>query len=234
MSGNALLDILASQRAKMQPIGPTVDDDIKRAIERYGRESVQEAIKRLAKRRRGRPPINDWDVLEKYAREDAEDWLAGHDPFLKRKNYQIQVEISGNAPGHSYDATKERIRRRLTDPNYSREDRMYMFATIIGRNRYSYLRYLEALAWVRDNVAPEQEITEFLDFVTVRNLKEKTGKDPDPSLTMLEVEKIWHQIEMEGAQQASNVADRRSLIETLLDEPIQETLARIAERGDTT
>ena len=53
MAINALAG-LSPDGPKFDLVGPTVDDDIRRIIARYGTEAVKQAVKRVTKPKRGR------------------------------------------------------------------------------------------------------------------------------------------------------------------------------------
>jgi len=98
---------------KFQPIGPTVFDDIDRAIQRYGLEAVKHAVKTRAKRKIGRTQDNDWPIIYPNLSEDAKIWLEGRDPTKVKSNYSIAKLISEAHPGQSVVATHKKIARKL-------------------------------------------------------------------------------------------------------------------------
>src|SRR5688572_6697707 len=85
MTGTGVLtNALLSQSLALPPmdlVGPTVEDDIRRAIGRYGGEAVKAAALKLTKRKRGNPGINPLPDLWCFFQRDADEWLAGGDPF---------------------------------------------------------------------------------------------------------------------------------------------------------
>lgn len=112
MTINALAG-LSPDGPKFDLVGPTVDDDIRRIIARYGTEAVKQAVKRVTKPKRGRKPEKDWPELREVIESDARDWLAGGDPFSSRSNYSIAKDFADKNPGHSHPATMKRIERKL-------------------------------------------------------------------------------------------------------------------------
>jgi hypothetical protein len=142
---NALGGLFANG-PKLELVGPTVDDDIRRAITRYGKDAVKEAVKRQTTSKRGRKPEKDWPELREAIEADARDWLEGGDPFATRSNYSMAKDFADRNPGHSYPATMQRIERKLA------KNRAWMtFATAMNLSRDDYphaahIRALEALA----------------------------------------------------------------------------------------
>src|SRR3546814_11429091 len=99
---------------KMDLIGPTVDDDIRRAIARYGADAVKVAVKNATKAKRGRKKEPDWPELREIMEADAREWLAGNEPFTTRSNYSIEKELPARNPGHTLVSTQNLIERKLT------------------------------------------------------------------------------------------------------------------------
>src|SRR3546814_20858378 len=118
----------------MDLIGPTVDDDIRRAIARYGADAVKVAVKNATKAKRGRKKEPDWPELREIMEADAREWLAGNDTFTTRSNYSIAKELSERNPGHSIVSTHKRIERKLSRvPSHSRRVALF-WAEILSRN----------------------------------------------------------------------------------------------------
>jgi len=90
----------AKQSTRLDLVGPTVDEDIRRAIARYGKDAVQKAIKRRPGAKPGRPSENDWAELDEDLKQDARLWLDGHDPFAERSSYSIAKRFAKKHPGH--------------------------------------------------------------------------------------------------------------------------------------
>src|SRR3546814_11670708 len=105
---------------KMDLIGPTVDDDIRRAIARYGADDVKVAVKNATKAKRGRKKEPDWPEPREIMEADAREWLAGNDPFTTRSNYSIAKEIAESNLGHSIVSTNKRIERNHYRGQYNR------------------------------------------------------------------------------------------------------------------
>jgi len=98
---------------KWDIVGPTADDDIRRAISRYGLDVVLAAVKRQTKPKLGRKPEKDWPELADLIEADAKDWLAGNNPFNTRSNYSIAKYFVDKKKGQSHPATMKRIERKL-------------------------------------------------------------------------------------------------------------------------
>ena len=130
---------------KMGLIGPDVDDDIRRAITRYGADAVRKAARRLTTRKRGRPLGNDWAFLRDVLTEDAKDWLAGGDPFNTRSNYSIAKDFAERNPGHNSPSTVRRIQRKLTEKPYDRIFRTLIYAENISEENYPHGDHIRAL-----------------------------------------------------------------------------------------
>jgi hypothetical protein len=99
---------------KFAPVGPTVTDDVRRLISRYGSESVKQAIKQLTKPKRGRKPEKDWLLLAPYLKQDVADWLDGRDPIELRSHYAVANAVAADHPGHNQTATAARVMRKLS------------------------------------------------------------------------------------------------------------------------
>lgn len=165
--------------------GPTVDDDIRRLIGRHGAERIQGAIKRLTARKRGRPPEGDWSELGDILHEDARLWLEGGDPFKARSNRSIAGRFAEKHSGHSYDATRDRIMRKL------RERRRYytlVEAERLSETEYPYAENLRAIAGLRETGA-RRDLWERLARFREGSLADYISKfgEPPASMTMQEL-----------------------------------------------
>ena len=171
---------------KFDMVGPTVEDDVRRNIGRYGPEAVKEAVKRQTKPKLGRKPERDWPELQVAINADAREWLAGGDPFSTRSNYSIAKNFADKNPGHSHPATMKRIERKLakqrlwrtlvTAENVSRED--YPFAV--------HIRALVALSGTGSNPVWARLRDEAISVLA--DYKAKKGEAPPADLSMKEVE----------------------------------------------
>jgi hypothetical protein len=166
--------------------GPTVDDDIRRLIGRYGAEKIQEAVKRQTARKRGRPPEGDWSELGDILREDARLWLEGVDPFKGRSNRSIARGFAEKHTGHSREATRDRVMRKL------RERRRYY--TLVEAERLSETEYpcaenLRAIAALRETGTRRDLWERLLRFRegSLADYRSKFG-EPPASMTMQELQ----------------------------------------------
>jgi hypothetical protein len=187
-SGNATLADLAFGAPKWDLVGPTVYDDIRRVLNRYGKDSVKAAVQQMTKPHRGRPKINDWPELRSVIEADAREWLDGGDPIARRTNYSIAKEFADRNPGQSAVSTHQRIERKLAKKPYDR--RWYMLATAEGWTRaegpwQQHIRVLEALqdhapqsVWALTLQTANSELADY---------EAKNGEPPPATLTMDQV-----------------------------------------------
>jgi hypothetical protein len=186
MAANSLLDLIRSFESKFDLVGPTVDDDIRRAISRYGVQAVKDAVKRQTKAKRGRKAEKDWPEIDKVLKEDARKWLDGGDPFADRSNYSIAQAYANQNPGHSHAATHRRIMNKLAE---KREIFTLINAYVISQNEYPYsahLRTLRALI-AFDGTGSHWEKSLELAEGSIADYTAKHGP-PSDILTMKEVE----------------------------------------------
>lgn len=123
-------------------VGPTIADDVRRLIRKYGRAALKEAVQKQTKLKRGVKPKPDWLDLEEILKEDAARWLDGGNPFKERGNRTIAKKIAADQPGHNIDATFDRIRKKLI------KDRRYytlVHAARLSEGHYPYIAHLRAL-----------------------------------------------------------------------------------------
>ena len=186
---NALADFALPQ---MDLVGPTVDDDIRRAIQRYGADAVKAAIKNATKAKRGRPLERDWPELRDVIHADALEWLAGGDPFAARSNYAIAKDFAERNPGHSVVSTHKRIERKLSRGPYDRRWFTLVTAENLSRDGFPYaahLRALEAVAMLPDTKTADvwQSMLERARS-TVADFEAREGEPPNPSMSYRQIE----------------------------------------------
>lgn len=126
-------------------VGPTVADDIRRAIWRYGPEAVKAAVKEATKEPRGRKQESDWPELIEEYKADARKLIEGEDPFSSRSNYAIAQGFAESKPGHNPASTRTRIKRKLSKEPHDRRWWVFMFAEQISKNEQRYETYLRTL-----------------------------------------------------------------------------------------
>lgn len=186
---NALTGLVSPQ---LDLIGPTVDDDIRRAIWRYGAEAVKAAVKEATKAKRGRKREPDWPELRDVINADALEWLAGGDPFAARSNYAIAKDFAERNPGHSIVSTHKRVERKLSKGPFDRRWFTLMMAENISRDGSPYvahLRVLQALAEMPEGTRP-QVWQESLDRAraTVADYQVREGHPPPADMPFSEIE----------------------------------------------
>lgn len=122
--------------------GPTVDDDVRHLLVRHGPEAVKSAMKRALARKPGRKSIQDWPELQDILLEDAHLWLRGVDPFKKRSNNSIAINLVASEPGHSADSSKRRIMGKL---GKRRQILTLVTAVAVSANDYPYTAHIKAI-----------------------------------------------------------------------------------------
>ena len=127
-------------------VGPTVEDDLRRAIARYGADEVLRALKALTKRQAGRKTIHDLEELRPIFKRDARVWLEGGDPFAEQSNYAIARDKAGGLKGHLRAAAIDRVERKLGAEPFGREWFILVAALRISYSEFSYSHHLAALA----------------------------------------------------------------------------------------
>ncbi|MCJ8158547.1 hypothetical protein [Sphingomonas sp. LaA6.9] len=170
---------------KMEFVGPTVEDDVRRLIVRYGIDAVRDAVKKQAKKKRGRPEEKDIRELRPFLEQDARAWLEGRDPFAERSNYAIAQQFANERPGHSYAGTMTRIQKKLAQ---KRKFYVFAIAEALARDEYPYKQHLRALEAVATE--SDHEIwTLVIDRAngTLASYTRKHG-EPDDSITMKQIE----------------------------------------------
>ena len=171
--------------AKLDFVGPSVDDDMRRLIRRYGVEAAQIALRKQTAGKPGRPHEKDWQLLAKIIREDAEYWLDGGDPFKMRPNAAIARNFADEHPGQSPDSTIKRIKLKL-----SRSRRYVTFceAERLARKlpHGQYLRALNALM----SAGKYTSLWSEHGYRTLAAITEYTAKfgEPSPDMTIRQLE----------------------------------------------
>lgn len=167
--------------------GPTVDDDVRRLIQRYGAEKVKEATRRLTAQKRGRKKLPDMSELQPFIEQDARIWLEGGDPFAERSNYAIAKELADAKPGHDHASTMQRLERKLGRGRYTR--RWYMLVTAMQSSQadYPYERHLAAIRALME-LDPDGPWNLGLEMAEgkVTDYRRLIG-EPDPSMTMEQI-----------------------------------------------
>ena len=137
-----LLD-LEKMGFKLDLIGPDVDADIRRTINRYGEEAVKKAVKRQTTAKRGRPADPDWLWLQPTIELDARECLNGQVPEKNRSSYGIANDFADKGKGQSRHADYTRVYEKLL----KKRRLMYLsFAVEMSRKDYPHQTHLKALA----------------------------------------------------------------------------------------
>lgn len=168
--------------------GPTVDDDVRRLIYRYGADAVKAAVKQQTAAKRGRKKLPDMPELRPYIEEDAKLWIEGGDPFSKRSDYAIAKALADANPGYHYAATMQRFERKLRAKPYSRKWFTLVTAMQMTEAAHPFQRHLHALRSLLE-IDPEGPWEKMLVFAQdkVAKYNERHGSVPD-HLTMQEIE----------------------------------------------
>jgi hypothetical protein len=177
---------------KFGMIGPTVEDDIRRAISKYGKTAVKAAVAELTKPRKGRPDEKDWPGLRHIMEADAREWLDGGDPFATRTNYSIAKEFADRQPGQSHPSTMKRIERKLAKKPYDRRWYMLVTAEHIARDSYphsDYIHVLEELSAGDYHDVWSKMLTRAHDQVA--RYAEINGSPPSPNVPMRKIESVY-------------------------------------------
>lgn len=127
-------------------VGPTVEDDLQRAIARYGVDEVKKALKALTRQRAGRKKITDHEELRPIFERDARIWLEGGNPFAEQSDYAIARDKALLLTGHRRAAAIDRVERKLGAECFGREWFTFVAALQISYSEFSYTHYLESLA----------------------------------------------------------------------------------------
>lgn len=183
-----LLQKYGSDGPKFDLVGPTVDDDVRRIVSRYGADAVKAAFKRVAKPKPGRRPEKDWPELRPVIEADAESWLLGGDPFTDRSNYSIAKAFADANPGHSHPGTMKRILRKL---GKSRKWMTYVTAYQMSEEDYPYGLHLRALEAA--NSVSERSLFEGIIRFTksdIADFEAKFGDSPPPTMSLAEIRRL--------------------------------------------
>lgn len=216
---NALAPLAMPQ---MDLVGPTVNDDIRRAIWRYGAEAVKNAVKEETKAKRGRKQERDWPELREVIQSDARDWLQGIDPFAARSNYAIAKDFAERRPGHNTISTHKRIERKLSKRPYDRRWFTLVTAENLSRDAFPYaahLRALEALTDLPEGMTAQVWQT-WLDRAraTLADYEAREGEAPPAEMTFREVEE---KVKSRSVAALSSRPRRHGLLGSILSEAVE-------------
>lgn len=178
----------ASYRGPLGRLGPTVEDDVRRAIQRYGLEEVEAAVKRIGKRRAGRRQIDDMAELRPIFEKDANEWLQGGDPFKWQTNYAIAQDKAKNLKVHQQPAAIDRVERKLRTKPFDRKWHTLVAAWNISFSMYPFALHMRVLAELA-NIDPEWLWSEHINDaeLLLAAYMRKMGQRPPEKLTMEQV-----------------------------------------------
>lgn len=88
-----------------------LDNAISRLVVRFGEQAVRASLDRISGKRRGRPKIDDWEVLADLLEQDAHAIVTGGTPTSSRKS--IARDFAIQRRGQSEASTIRRIERKL-------------------------------------------------------------------------------------------------------------------------
>lgn len=194
---NVQINALAAYaRPTFDLIGPTVEDDIRRAVWRYGADAVKLAVREATKPKLGRKQKRDWPELRDIIECDARDWLAGNDPFAARSNYAIAKEFAEKNPGHSVISTHKRIERKLGKAPFDREWFTLTSAEELSRTAFphaAHIRALEALTRLPKGAGEAVwQMRLARARATLADYQARKGVPPCPEMTFQQVEDEAH------------------------------------------
>ncbi|MES2119742.1 MAG: hypothetical protein V4513_04100 [Pseudomonadota bacterium] len=183
------VNALLAYSPKMDLVGPTVNDDIRRAVQRYGAEAVKAAVKEATKAKIGRPREPDWPELKDIIHEDAVEWLNGGDPFAGRSNYSIAKAFAERRPGQSVVSTHKRIERKLSRGPYDRRWFVFVTAHDISRGGFPYAAHVRAIEAVASlpGMDPWQSMLDRARS-TIADYEAREGKPPEASMSFAQIE----------------------------------------------
>lgn len=169
-------------------VGPSVDDDVRRLLSRYGADELKQAIKRQTKKTPGRKHVNDQLALQPFLDESAAMWLAGNDLSFSRTNYAIAKEYSRKIRGNSLESTNRRLLRKLkSDCSLWVLQRAFR----LSREGYPYqahIRTLEKLSEISAN--PIWRVFLQDSKTSVADYEAKMGHAPPADMDMCELEAV--------------------------------------------
>ena len=167
------------------------EDFIRRAIDQYGAEEVKAAVKNLTKRRPGNPGIDPLPDLLPLLQQDADEWLAGGDPFTTRKDNAIATAYAEKKGAREFEANKKREERYLrAERKNSLGRRFWVFFLAWHDSKtgeYPHVVHLRAIEALRD-LEPDVPWQWYLDRAA-RHIRDYTARNGAPAecVTMREI-----------------------------------------------
>ena len=196
-SRNALTD------AALGGLKPSLDDEIKRLVQLYGKAAVRNAVSRLPKNKAGRKQENDLAHLKDWFEQDAQDWLNGLDPAKARSNYQMAMHVASLAKPHYYAATLRRVQRKLAKRRHFIGLVMAWQSAEATRPYADYFRAGDAI------IAHDDKFGDMVQSIAdnargkIERYKARYG-DPDPCMTLAAIDEALN------APMVPDIVDRRA------------------------
>mgnify|MGYP006911038070 FL=1 len=88
--------------------------EIKRLAESFGAQATRNAMRSYLTGKAGRHKIDDLGLARPWLEEEGEAWLAGDDLTARGRTHRISSEVASRFPGHNFESTLTRIRKKLT------------------------------------------------------------------------------------------------------------------------
>lgn len=187
MTDDTLTGVPGALPPKFDLVGPTIDDDIRRLVSRYGSLEFKQAVKRMTPVKRGRKSLPDWAELAPLLDDDAVEWLEGGDPFARTSHFIAKI-FSEKHPGHDVAATRQRIAKKLRRKTYGRRWYVYGRAMEMSGAKFPFKRHLRALeALIEEEPDSGYQSALRRKQSAVADYSAKWG-EPADDLTMLEIE----------------------------------------------
>jgi hypothetical protein len=200
-----LLD-LEKMGFKLDVIGPDVDADIRRTINRYGKDAVKDSVKRQTTAKRGRPAEPDWKWLQPTIELDAREWLKGQVPEKNRSSYGIANDFAGTMEPQNWHANHTRIYDKLLE---KRRLMYLLFAVEMSREDYPHKTHLKVLDEL-EQVLPKSRSLADISRTVVREYKVRAGKLPPAKMSIAEVQTAVMNMQ-NAAEEASSHDSLRGL-----------------------
>lgn len=172
---------------KLGALALDLDGDLQRLIRIHGADVVKDAVKRLTKKRAGRPQVLDLNLLREWFEQDGDDLLDGLNPFLRRRNYAMAKFVADMEKPHNRAAAHRRMMGKLAK-------RRKLIAHIMAWERAEKIRpfgdYFRACDILAGFDPKWQEITKW----SADNLRAKIERykarygELDPTLTIPQID----------------------------------------------
>ena len=166
----------------------SLEQELGALIFKHGKPAVKDAVNKLTKAKRGRPPDKDWPLLRAEMEQDARDWISGVNPVKRRKNYGIAQRFAEANKGQSFLAKHRRIMGKLA------ERRSWMglvtaYELTRSGHEFAYTDHVRVLKELARRFSDESVWHQILDFANraIEMFQQLNGAVPD-GLSMTAVE----------------------------------------------